>query len=120
MKKKEMTPLTDEENKSYENQKVCYIFKKEFNTDNDDDGNKKYHKVRDHYHCTGKFRGAAYNIYNLRHKTLKEISVVFYNGSTYDHHFIIEELAKEFKGKLECLVESTEKYITFSVPIEKT
>ena len=23
--KKEMIPLTDEENKSYENQKVCYI-----------------------------------------------------------------------------------------------
>ena len=29
-------PLTDEENKSYEKQKVCYICKKESNTDNDD------------------------------------------------------------------------------------
>ena len=34
-------------------------------------------------------------------------------------HFIIKVLAKEFKGKFECLVENTEKYITFSVPIEK-
>ena len=33
---KEMIPLTDEENKSYEKQKVCYICKKEFRTDKND------------------------------------------------------------------------------------
>ena len=100
--KKDMIPLTDEENKSYENQKVCYICKQEFNTDDndddddddDDDDNKKYHKVRDHCLYTGKFRGAAHNICNLRYKTLKEIAVVFHNGSTSDYYFIIEELAK--------------------------
>ena len=32
---------------------------------------------------------------------------------------IIKELPKEFKGSFECLSENTEKYITFSVPIEK-
>ena len=32
-KKKEMIPLTHEGNKSYHKQKVCYICKKEFNTD---------------------------------------------------------------------------------------
>ena len=31
--KKEMIPLVYEENKSYKKQKVCYICKKEFNTD---------------------------------------------------------------------------------------
>ena len=31
--KKEMIALTDEENKSYEEQKGCYICKKDFNTD---------------------------------------------------------------------------------------
>ena len=112
-----MIPLTDEENKSYEKQKVCYICIKEFNTDDDD--NKKYHKVRDHCHYTGKFRGAAHSICNLRYKTPKEIPVVFHNGSTYDYHFIINKLAKEFDGQLECLGENTEKYITFSVPISK-
>ena len=30
-------------------------------------------------------------------------------------HFIIEELAEEFKGQFECLGENTEKFITFSV-----
>ena len=44
---------------------------------------------------------------------------MFLNGSTYDYHFISKELTKEFKGKFECLGENTEKYITFSVPIEK-
>ena len=32
---KEMIPLTDKENKSYQMQKVCYICKEEFSTDND-------------------------------------------------------------------------------------
>ena len=36
-----MIPLSDEKNKSYKKQKVCYICKKEFSTDND---NKKCHK----------------------------------------------------------------------------
>ena len=66
-----------------------------------------------------KFRGAAHNICNLRCKTLKKIPVIFHNGSTYDYHFIINQLAKEFKGQLECLEENTEKYITFSEPIKK-
>ena len=117
---KEMIPLTDKENKSYEKQKVCYICKKEFSTDeNDKNAFKLYHKVRDHCHYTGKFRGAAHSICNLRYKTPKEIPVVFHNGSTYDYHFIINKLAKEFDGQLECLGENTEKYITFSVPIKK-
>ena len=34
--KKEMIPLTDEEKQSYENQKICRICEKEFNTDNQD------------------------------------------------------------------------------------
>ena len=33
-------PLTNEENKSYKKQKVCYICKKGFSTD---DGNKRYY-----------------------------------------------------------------------------
>ena len=79
---KEMIPLTDKENKSYEKQKFCYIYKKEFGTDeNDKNAFKLYHKVRDHCHYTGKFRRAARSICNLRYKTPKEIPVVFHNGS---------------------------------------
>ena len=55
----------------------------------------------------------------MRYKIPKEIPLVFNNGSTYDHHFIIKELAEEFEGNFECLGENTEKYITFSLPIKK-
>ena len=44
---------------------------------------------------------------------------MFHNGSAYDYHFMIKYLARKFYGQFECLVENTEKYITFSVPIKK-
>ena len=113
--KKEMTPLTKKEVKKHNKQDICHIFKKRFSTDT---STKKYHKVRDHCHYTGKYRGAAHDICNLRYKIPKEIPVVFHNGSTYDYCFIIKELAEEFEGEFECLGENTEKYITFSVPIK--
>ena len=65
-KKKEMIPLTETE--FYEKQKVCHICKKEFCTDYGDKNEfKLYHEVRDHCHYTGKFRGAAHNVYNLKY-----------------------------------------------------
>ena len=113
---KRKIPLTIEESKSYCSQNVCGISKKGLSIDDD---NKKYHKVR--YHCdyTGKYRGAARNICNLRYKTPKEIPVIFHYNSKYDYHFIIKELTEEFEGQFEVLGENTEKYITFSVPIKK-
>ena len=108
-KKKNMTPLTKEEEDNYNKENTCYICKKDFDND----------KVRDHCHFTGKYRGAAHNMCNLRYKIPKNIPVIFQNESTYDYHFIIKELACEFDGNFECLWENTEKYITFSVPIKK-
>ena len=58
-----------------------------------------------------------YTVKNVKYQ--KKIPVLFHNGSTYDYHFIIKELAKEFKGIFECLGENAEKYIIFTVPIEK-
>ena len=48
-----------------------------------------------------------------------EIPLVFYNRSDYEYHFIMNELAKKFKGQFECCWENAEKYKTFSVPIKK-
>ena len=82
--------------------------------------NELYKKVRDHCHFTGKSRGAAHSICNLRYKVPNEIPKKFHNGSSYDYHFIIKELAEEFKGEdFECLAENNEKYISLSVPIKK-
>ena len=113
---KPMDPLTEEEKESYENQKLCHICEKEFFTDNN---NKEMRKVRDHCHYTGKFRGGAHSKCNLNYKAVKEIPVLFHNGSVYDYHFIIKYLAREFEGNFECLGENTEKYITFTVPFKK-
>ena len=49
----------------------------------------------------------------------KKIPIVFHDESDYDYHFIIKELAEEFKRPFTCLGESTEKCITFTVPVEK-
>ena len=79
----------------------------------------KYNHKCKNCHYTRKFSGAAHNICNLRYKVPKQIPVVFHNGSTSDYHFIIKQLAEDFKGQVEYLGENTEKYITFSVPIKE-
>ena len=43
----------------------------------------------------------------------------FYNGSTYNYHFIRKELADEFEKQFLCLEEDTEKDIAFTVPKEE-
>ena len=108
-KKKDLIPLTKEEEDNYNKENICHICKKELNND----------KVRDHYHLAGKFKGAAHNTCNLRYKIPKNIPIIFHNGSTYHCHFIIKEIASDFEGNFECLGENTEKYMTFSVSIKK-
>ena len=106
-----MKLLTKEHDESYENAKICYICKDEF--ENKYLKDKKYRIVRDHCHYTGEHRGAVLSIYNLKY------NIFFHNGSNYDYHFIIEELAEEFTKQFTCLGENTEKCITFTAPIEK-
>ena len=76
-------------------------------------------KIKDHCHYTGKYRGAAHSKCILNYKIVKEIPVLFHNGSVYDYHFTIKYLSREFKGNFECLGENTDKYISFTVPFKK-
>ena len=109
-----MIPLTQHQQLNYEKSKYCHICKEKVYEDEDDNHkSKSYHKVRDHCHYTGEFRGAAHSICNLRYKIQREIPVVLHNGSTYDYHFIIRELAKQFKGNMECIGESMENILPF-------
>ena len=86
-----MLPLTKEEIKLHQDAKVCYIcgekiLKKLSKRIN-------YPKVRDYLHYTDKYKGAAHSIYNLKFNVHNETPAVFHNGSNYDYHFIIRELA---------------------------
>ena len=113
-----MVPLTHKENNFYNEQEICYICKEKFCVDKDDKGYTNKKKVKDHYHYTGKFRGAAHSKCNLSYKVQKEIPIIIHNA-TYDTHFIINQLAIEFKGELNCIGDNMEKCITFSVPIKE-
>ena len=115
---KEMIPLTKEEKKFYEDQEKCHICKENFCMDKDDKDYVNRKKVKDHCHYTGKFRGAVHSKYNLNYKALKDISIIIHNAS-YDTHFIINQLAEEFKGELNCIGENMEKYLTFFLLIKK-
>ena len=108
--KKNMKSLTNEQQISYEIAKLCYICKEKPEDRHAKDN--KYHKIRDHCHFTGEYRGLTHS---LKYSVPKEIPVVFHNQSNYDYHFIIKELAKEIERQFICLVVNTEKYITFSV-----
>ena len=93
-KERNDTTNKKKEEKNHYKQKVCHICKKGFSNN---EGDKKYHKVKYHCYYTGKYIGAAHDICNLRYKTPKEIPIVSHNGSTYDYHFIIKELVEELE-----------------------
>ena len=113
-----MTPLTDEENRKHERSNHCHICNEKFIHDKENEKYRENCKVRDHCHYTGKYRSATHSKCNLQYKVPKEIPVVFHNGSKYDYHFIINELAKGIDG-IACLGDDTEKYITFKIPLKK-
>ena len=100
--------LTKEQLNSHQDAKVCYICRKRILKKLSKSMN--YRIVGDHFQYTGKYRGAAHSICNLKFNVHNEIYVVFHSGSNYDYHFIIKELANEFDGQFECLVENKEKY----------
>ena len=113
IEKKPMQNLSDEELIRYDIAKHCHICKKVF-------GKKKQHiKVCNHDYYTGKYRGAAHLICNLRYPTQIDIPVFFHNGTNYDFNLIINELAKEFRSEMRCIPLNTNKYMYSSIPNKK-
>ena len=60
----------------------------------------------------GKHRDAGHDICNLKYNVPKIVTIVLLKGSNCDYHFIIKELAEEFKKQSICLREKTEKYMS--------
>ncbi|XP_048588392.1 uncharacterized protein LOC125572222 [Nematostella vectensis] len=84
----------------------CHICKGELGKD----------KVLDHCHITGKYRGAAHNECNLQFRIPKFFPVIFHNLSGYDSHLFIKNLGTS-KGKINCIPNNEEKYISFTKQI---
>ena len=111
-----MKLLTKGQQESNENAKICYICSEKFV--NKQLKNKKYCKVRDHYHYKENI-GIVHRICNSKYSAPKKVATDFHNGSNYDYHFIIKDLAEELRKQFTYLGENTEKYITFIVTVEK-
>ena len=65
---------TNEQQKSYETSKICYICKEKFKGKCAQD--KKYRKVRNNSHYTGEFRIAAHSICNSKYSLITILSIL--------------------------------------------
>ena len=99
--------LTEEEQASFKEARICHICSKELKDD----------KVRDHCHFTGEYRGAAHNSCNLQCRKPLILPVIFHNLQGYDAHLFIKQLSG-LKGELNCIPSTEEKYVSFSKKIK--
>ena len=108
-KKPKKMVMTREDRINYKKATHCHICEEEIDKD-------VHRKVRDHCHLTGKFRGAAHSICNLKYRLPKFYPVIFHNLSGYDSHLFIKNLGKS-EGKIDCIPNNEEKYISFTKEI---
>ncbi|CAB3995446.1 Gastrula zinc finger, partial [Paramuricea clavata] len=102
--KKPMT-ITDEQESEFQAATECHICCGKMEGDD---------KVRDHYHVTGKYRGAAHNKCNLNNKLSWKIPVVFHNLRGYDSHLIMQEIGN-FGLEINVIPNNMEKYLSFTL-----
>ena len=70
------------EKERFDKQTKCWMCNEKFDEDV---------KVRDHCHFTGRYRGAAHNLCNLKYRKPNFTPVVFHNLSGYDSHLFIKK-----------------------------
>ena len=109
-KKPKKMVMTQEDKIDFRRATICHICEEEIDKDTDDEN---YRVVRDHCHLTGKYRGAAHNMCNLKFRLPKFYPVIFHNLSGYDSHLFIKNLGKS-EGKIDCIPNNEEKYISFT------
>ena len=77
--------MTNEDEQHFKQTDKCHICNKKYSA--------KDVRVRDHCHITGKYRGSAHQVCNLKLKIRPEdikIPVIFHNFRGYDSHFIMQ------------------------------
>ena len=103
--------FTKKEVRLHEEQTHCYLCHELFSPDH-----KKGHKVRDHCHFTGQYRGTLHNLCNLSLKRPWKIPVRLHNLTGYDSHLLVKELAQrgESVSNVDVIANNEEQYKTFS------
>ena len=99
--------MSEEEEIEFEKTKNCHVCDIPLEAD----------RVRDHDHITGKFRGAAHNACNLKLRIKPKevvIPVILHGLRNYDSHLIMQSISK-VDGKITCIPNHMEKYISFSL-----
>lgn len=108
---KPLKPLSEIEQKQYDEAQNCYVCSEPFSSTNK--------KVRDHNHVTQNFNGACCNRCNLSMRTPKFLPVFFHNLSGYDAHIFVKELGYD-NYPIFLIPNNEEKYISFSKTISKS
>ena len=76
--------IATEEEQQLQSSNTCWICKNIIESEDE--------KVRDHYHITGKFRGAAHWSCNIYLQLTKKVPVIFHNLRGYDGNLIFYKL----------------------------
>lgn len=102
-----MIPLTNEGNDVANSETFCHICGRPLNGDN----------VFDHDHLTGKFRGMAHNICNIKYQKPAFLPVFVHNLSGYDTHLFIKMFGLN-NETIKVIPNNKERYISYTVSVK--
>ena len=109
--KHEPVAMTAADRAAFNSAASCHVCGHRFTTDAQD---KYEHKVIDHDHVTGRFKGAAHTRCNLLLRQMYRVPVVFHNLKKYDGHIVTMAAAK-YDEALSVIGESLESYKCISM-----
>ena len=97
--------MTIENENNYQNSQDCWICNEKLD-------NKK---VRDHCYITGKYRGAAHSLCNLKLKIPRKLPSIFHNLEGYDGHIIFKELNNFNNVDIQVIPKTSERYMSIII-----
>ena len=103
--------MTEEDLQKFENETSCHICGKDYHNK----GENVEVVVKDHRHLTGIYTASAHQSCNLNYKQPKQVPIFFHNLKSFDAHFILQHVNPKKHGRVTCIPQTTEKYISFTI-----
>ncbi|XP_071575456.1 uncharacterized protein [Temnothorax nylanderi] len=100
-----MVELMEDEKLEFRRATHCHVCRKAFQPEDK--------RMRYHCHLNGRYRGPAHSRCNLNYRNVYVISVFFHNLSSYDAHFIIEKIVKDFEDSYKFIAASIETLASY-------